>query len=985
MEELLERMQPTNTTQNNSTAKLLKRKASDSLSKIPKSDEYNKVVAYLGSSSGYYLVRNILSSSGKEAIPANMHSGRRDSAYVMNDELVGPVRFRKINVVDDGDIMYVRDKTLAEHADQLETDKLDLDFNIVPQQTVKGLVERFFQLESVSLPLIDKETFMNAYEGRTQPSTSPILLYSICIHTCLLLPIDDPIFEHLDRTELFSTLVEHTTKLVKKEYLIPRHATIQALVLLCTYPFCDKSLYKNWIRSGMAVRMAQELGLHRTVEKLPLTEEMLEARKRLWYCVYVTDRWTCAVLGRPLAIADADCDVDLPHVKGGNHGTEDYSIFIHLIKLSGILGEVLRKIYSPKAKSQGYKTADKKDVYPELFDEANKRCIEAATMIVDIARLLSSTDIVRFGWNFSVYSLLQACIIHVYNTTSTSTELASLSREYVKICTTECIEPITRQIANAPQHFLPLIQTLMQLIGTDKPQTVANGKHDIHDHNRNNPTSTKNINGHASWSSTVSSVHSNTSTAQSASTTTIRSTYNTAFFNSTQLQQQQQQQYKPPMSVHAIVSDLHSAQKINNNNQEMTFVPNNVPTAAWQTLFSSASTPFYGNDSDWQNILSSLFDDANQPNSPLKPLENGFACSDMDGYGYPAPESYQENEYSNRNDSYDTENNSNYNSNYGYPRFPNGAGDSNDPYFTEEDYSNPNPNYPQPPESKYNPGPNPDDMPDFELSNCRGKKRALLVGINYFGTKNELNDNQEEEKFRPTRDNIIAAMQWLVHDAEADDSGHGGRINDVHGDEDDAFDETIYPLDFEQYEGDSGQITDDEMHNLLVKPLPAKCRLTCIFDSCHSGTVLDLPFVYSTKGEIKDSNLFKHAGKGLFSAGIAYVQGDKDGALSSIMSLGKQLMEIRNISNQARRKNFSQADVIMFSGCKDDQTSADANEAGRATGAMSYAFTKTLRGNPDQSYQELLNSVRDILRDKYSQRPQLSSSHPIDVNLQFTC
>lgn len=46
-------------------------------------------------------------------------------------------------------------------------------------------------------------------------------------------------------------------------------------------------------------------------------------------------------------------------------------------------------------------------------------------------------------------------------------------------------------------------------------------------------------------------------------------------------------------------------------------------------------------------------------------------------------------------------------------------------------------------------------------------------------------------------------------------------------------------------------------------------------------------------------------------------------------------------------------------------------------------FKATLRQNPNQSYQELLNSVRDILRDKYSQRPQLSSSHPIDVDLPF--
>lgn len=33
-----------------------------------------------------------------------------------------------------------------------------------------------------------------------------------------------------------------------------------------------------------------------------------------------------------------------------------------------------------------------------------------------------------------------------------------------------------------------------------------------------------------------------------------------------------------------------------------------------------------------------------------------------------------------------------------------------------------------------------------------------------------LTDEQEESKFKPTRENILAAMQWLVHDAEPNDS-----------------------------------------------------------------------------------------------------------------------------------------------------------------------------------------------------------------------
>lgn len=48
-------------------------------------------------------------------------------------------------------------------------------------------------------------------------------------------------------------------------------------------------------------------------------------------------------------------------------------------------------------------------------------------------------------------------------------------------------------------------------------------------------------------------------------------------------------------------------------------------------------------------------------------------------------------------------------------------------------------------------------------------------------------------------------------------------------------------------------------------------------------------------------------------------------------------------------------------------------------------IVESLRKNPNLSYQALLNSIREILRDKYEQRPQLSASHPIDVNLQFVC
>lgn len=61
----------------------------------------------------------------------------------------------------------------------------------------------------------------------------------------------------------------------------------------------------------------------------------------------------------------------------------------------------------------------------------------------------------------------------------------------------------------------------------------------------------------------------------------------------------------------------------------------------------------------------------------------------------------------------------------------------------------------------------------------------------------------------------------------------------------------------------------------------------------------------------------------------------------------------------------------------DRSTRADATIAAQATGAMSWAFITALKKNPQQSYVGLLNSIRDELARKYSQRPQLSCSHPL--------
>jgi len=147
--------------------------------------------------------------------------------------------------------------------------------------------------------------------------------------------------------------------------------------------------------------------------------------------------------------------------------------------------------------------------------------------------------------------------------------------------------------------------------------------------------------------------------------------------------------------------------------------------------------------------------------------------------------------------------------------------------------------------------------------------------------------------------------------------GHGGQTKDLDGDEEDGYDEVIYPVDFRQV----GHIVDDEMHRIMVMPLQAGVRLTAIFDSCHSGTALDLPYVYSTQGILKEPNLAKEAGQGLLGAVSSYGHGDLGGATSSLMGFFKKVTSGDEAYNRTIATKTSPADVIMWSGSKDDQTS----------------------------------------------------------------
>jgi hypothetical protein len=94
------------------------------------------------------------------------------------------------------------------------------------------------------------------------------------------------------------------------------------------------------------------------------------------------------------------------------------------------------------------------------------------------------------------------------------------------------------------------------------------------------------------------------------------------------------------------------------------------------------------------------------------------------------------------------------------------------------------------------------------------------------------------EDGQATRKAMLAELKKIVAETGPEDvvyihfSGHGSRVDDTDGDEEDKKDETLVPYDGRT--GDVPDITDDEMYYILKK-LDAKDALV-VLDSCHSGT-----------------------------------------------------------------------------------------------------------------------------------------------------
>ena len=263
-------------------------------------------------------------------------------------------------------------------------------------------------------------------------------------------------------------------------------------------------------------------------------------------------------------------------------------------------------------------------------------------------------------------------------------------------------------------------------------------------------------------------------------------------------------------------------------------------------------------------------------------------------------------------------------------------------------------------------------------------KKALLVGINRYripgaDLRGCVNDVRNVEAllretygfakkdittltdFSATKQAIQAGVRSLVRGGRAGDvllfhfSGHGSNVPDDDGDEADGRDEILCPTDLDW----KRPLRDDWLRTTFDTLKPG-VSLTVIMDCCHSGTI-------TRAVQPPDAPMMER-----------YLPSPWD--LVAVESGRKLRGRLGPGVHRASRANRAKRDTVvadipevLFTGCRDTQTSADATLGGAFNGALTYCLVAALRKNDGVlSHRTLRDRAAAQLATRgFSQVPQL--------------
>ncbi|KAF2403935.1 hypothetical protein EJ06DRAFT_471971 [Trichodelitschia bisporula] len=216
-----------------------------------------------------------------------------------------------------------------------------------------ALIDLYFRVVHDSFPILQKQIFLERYRSPTHTVSPPLLagMYILALnwwsHDSTLAPLPRP-----DVTQLESIASISLAAAMQR----PKLSTVQAGLLLLQRPEAD-----SWSLTTQLVAIGQELGLHLDCTTWSIPQWEVGLRKRIAWALYMQDKWSSLIHGRPSHIFSANWAVKpiTPEDEAdeaspaGAAGEEDKAeaekgqiLFRQMISLTAIMAEIMDTFYT---------------------------------------------------------------------------------------------------------------------------------------------------------------------------------------------------------------------------------------------------------------------------------------------------------------------------------------------------------------------------------------------------------------------------------------------------------------------------------------------------------------------------------------------------------------------------------------------------------------------------------------------------------------
>ncbi|KAK4511983.1 uncharacterized protein ATC70_003982 [Mucor velutinosus] len=257
---------------------------------------------------------------------------------------------------------------------RFSTTDLLSDIVLPPRKVADGLLESYWVYVHTLYPFLHKPSFLRTYsllwdQSSTGSSTAddPYDLYESenePLFQCTLNLVFalgcqlSPDTNENEREVASDVFFQRSKRLLHFDILEAGNIkVVQALLLMGQYLQCTKLPGRCWIVVGLAIRVAQGIGLH--LERKSENQLDRELRRRLWGGCIVLDRVISMAYGRPFMVPISR-DLKLPQVIDDELLTvaphppanqpeskpSQMAFLVHTIKLYEIMGEILLTLYS---------------------------------------------------------------------------------------------------------------------------------------------------------------------------------------------------------------------------------------------------------------------------------------------------------------------------------------------------------------------------------------------------------------------------------------------------------------------------------------------------------------------------------------------------------------------------------------------------------------------------------------------------------------